>query len=85
LVRGSTTVFRAVPDLLLILLLYYAGSMGLNALMLWLGFEQVHISGPLVVYPGTGAGARLRTLRRFSARLSSPFPMARSKRRGLLA
>jgi polar amino acid transport system permease protein len=48
LMRGYTTVFRAVPELLLILLLYYAGSMGLNALMLWLGFEQVNISGPLV-------------------------------------
>eukprot|EP01133_Synstelium_polycarpum_P007610 gene7610-8904_t len=48
LMRGYTTVFRAVPELLLILLLYYAGSMGLNALMLWLGFAQFNISGPLV-------------------------------------
>lgn len=48
LMRGYTTVFRAVPELLLILLLYYAGSMALNALMLWLGFEQFNISGPLV-------------------------------------
>lgn len=48
LMRGYTTVFRAVPELLLILLLYYAGSMGLNALMLGMGFEQMNISGPLV-------------------------------------
>jgi polar amino acid transport system permease protein len=48
LMRGYTTLFRAVPELLLILLLYYVGSMGLNALMLWAGYSEVDVSGPLV-------------------------------------
>jgi polar amino acid transport system permease protein len=39
------TVCRAVPELLLILLLYYAGSDLINAIMLWLGYEEVEING----------------------------------------
>ena len=40
-----TTVIRAVPELVLILLLYYSGQQALNALMLALGFDRVDISG----------------------------------------
>ena len=40
-----TTVIRAVPELVLILLLYYSGQQALNALMLALGFDRVEISG----------------------------------------
>lgn len=39
------TVCRAVPELLLILLLYYAGSDLVNALMEWMGREPVEING----------------------------------------
>jgi polar amino acid transport system permease protein len=39
------TVCRAVPELLLILLLFYAGSDLVNALMDWLGREPVEING----------------------------------------
>ena len=39
LARGYTTLFRAVPELLLILLLYYVGSMLLNSLMTSLGCQ----------------------------------------------
>jgi polar amino acid transport system permease protein len=40
-----TTVFRAIPELLLIILLYYAGSSGLSALLAALGFGHVEING----------------------------------------
>jgi len=40
-----TTVFRAIPELLLIIILYYAGSSGLSAGIAALGFGQVEING----------------------------------------
>jgi polar amino acid transport system permease protein len=43
--NAYTTVCRAVPELLLILLLYYAGSDAINALMALGGYEQVDING----------------------------------------
>ncbi|MFJ5483597.1 ABC transporter permease [Pectobacterium actinidiae] len=45
LARGYTTVCRAVPELLLILLLYYGGSMALNRLLEALGYAGVNVSG----------------------------------------
>ncbi|TPW32207.1 ABC transporter permease [Martelella alba] len=42
-----TTVVRAVPELVLIVLLYYAGTASLNNLMDVLGFSSVDISGML--------------------------------------
>ena len=39
------TVCRAVPELLLILLLYYAGSDLVNAMLEWMGREPVEING----------------------------------------
>ncbi|WP_166358662.1 ABC transporter permease [Pseudomonas akapageensis] len=48
LMRGYTTLFRAVPELLLILLLYYVGSMGLNSLLAWAGYSSVNVSGAVV-------------------------------------
>ncbi|MCO6058228.1 ABC transporter permease subunit [Pseudomonas sp. MOB-449] len=48
LMRGYTTLCRAVPELLLILLLFYAGSMGINELVSWLGYGQVKLNGTLV-------------------------------------
>ena len=47
LMRGYTTLFRAIPELLLILLLYYVGSMLLNALMAHMGYDAIDVSGPL--------------------------------------
>ncbi|SFC17164.1 polar amino acid transport system permease protein [Pseudomonas citronellolis] len=46
--RGYTTLCRAVPELLLILLLYYVGSMGLNQLFAWLGYGDVRLNGTMV-------------------------------------
>lgn len=46
--RGYTTLCRAVPELLLILLLYYVGSMGLNQLFAWLGYGDVKLNGTVV-------------------------------------
>jgi polar amino acid transport system permease protein len=46
--RLYTTVFRAVPELLMILLLYYVGSMGLNAALQWAGWGAMKINGELV-------------------------------------
>jgi len=40
-----TTLIRAVPELVLILLLYYAGTAGLNNLLTSMGYEKVDISG----------------------------------------
>ena len=40
-----TTLIRAVPELVLILLLYYAGTAALNNVLEGLGFEPVNISG----------------------------------------
>ncbi|MCK7613653.1 ABC transporter permease [Roseibium sediminicola] len=40
-----TTVIRAVPELVLILLLYYAGTDAVNALLVMVGLPRVDISG----------------------------------------
>lgn len=40
-----TTVFRSVPELILILLLYYAGTDGLNKLLELAGVQQIAING----------------------------------------
>ena len=45
LLEVYTTVVRAVPELVLILLLYYAGTQALNALLSRIGIAQVDISG----------------------------------------
>ncbi|UGX88042.1 MULTISPECIES: ABC transporter permease [unclassified Phyllobacterium] len=40
-----TTIVRAVPELVLILLLYYAGTDMINRILEWLGYQRVDISG----------------------------------------
>lgn len=40
-----TTVVRAVPELVLILILYYAATDSVNRLLLGLGFDRIQISG----------------------------------------
>lgn len=40
-----TTLFRAIPELVLILLLYYAGTDSLNKLVTSLGFERIELNG----------------------------------------
>jgi len=45
LLTGYTTLFRAVPELILIMLLYYAGTDALNAALVKLGFGAVEING----------------------------------------
>ncbi len=40
-----TTLIRAVPELVLILLLYYAGTAALNSFLEWMGQKPVDISG----------------------------------------
>ena len=45
LANGYITVCRSVPELLLILLLYYAGSDAINAVLDWLGQEPVEFNG----------------------------------------
>ncbi|WP_397448071.1 ABC transporter permease [Pseudomonas sp. NA-150] len=46
--RIYTTLFRAVPELLMILILYYVGSMGLNAALDWAGFAPINVNGAWV-------------------------------------
>lgn len=79
LARGYTTLFRAVPELLMILLLFYVGSMLLNSLMEGLGYGAVNVSGPLAAILVLGL-VQGPTLRKFSGRRSWPFLLARSKR-----
>jgi polar amino acid transport system permease protein len=57
--RTSTTMVRAVPELVLILLLYYAGTDLLNRLLAAGGFSPVDISGPVagIVVLGVVQGA----------------------------
>jgi polar amino acid transport system permease protein len=45
LLEVYTTLIRAVPELVLILLLYYAGTGALNQLLEWMGYKPVDISG----------------------------------------
>lgn len=42
---GYTTLVRAVPELVLILLLYYAGTDGINRLIVSIGFQPIEING----------------------------------------
>jgi polar amino acid transport system permease protein len=48
ILNGYTTLVRAVPELVLILLLYYAGTTALNALLQSMGFGSVAINGFVV-------------------------------------
>jgi polar amino acid transport system permease protein len=45
LLNVYTTAFRAVPELVLILLLYYAGTDGINRLMIALGVGPIELNG----------------------------------------
>ncbi|MCA0434083.1 MAG: ABC transporter permease subunit [Proteobacteria bacterium] len=45
ILNGYTTLVRAVPELILILLLYYAGTAALNALLASLGYGAFAING----------------------------------------
>jgi polar amino acid transport system permease protein len=42
---GYTTLFRAIPDLVLILLLYYAGTDGINRLLVSIGLGPIEVNG----------------------------------------
>lgn len=44
ILNGYTTLFRAVPELVLILLLYYAGTDSLNKLLITFGFEPIAVN-----------------------------------------
>jgi polar amino acid transport system permease protein len=44
---GYTTLFRAIPELVLILLLYYAGTDSLNVLLMSLGLDPITVN-PLI-------------------------------------
>lgn len=45
ILEGYTTLVRAVPDLVLILLLYYAGTDGINRLIVSIGFSPIEVNG----------------------------------------
>lgn len=45
LLDGYTTLVRAVPELVLILLLYYAGTDGLNRILVSIGLQPIEING----------------------------------------
>lgn len=45
ILEGYTTLVRAVPELVLILLLYYAGTDGLNSLLESVGLNRIEING----------------------------------------
>ena len=43
--EGYTTLVRAIPDLVLILLLYYAGTDGINRTIMSIGLQPIEING----------------------------------------
>ena len=43
--EGYTTIVRSIPELVLIVILYYAGTDTLNRVLDHFGFEAIHISG----------------------------------------
>ncbi len=45
ILEGYTTLVRAVPELVLILLLYYAGTDGLNKILVSIGFQPIVLNG----------------------------------------
>lgn len=45
ILEGYTTLVRAVPDLVLILLLYYAGTDGINRAIVSIGFSPIEVNG----------------------------------------
>lgn len=45
LLEGYTTLVRAVPELVLILLLYYAGTDGINRIIMSIGFQPIEVNG----------------------------------------
>lgn len=47
LLEGYTTIIRAVPELILILLLYYAGTQAISSLMIAYGYDRVDVNGML--------------------------------------
>ncbi len=58
-VDGYTTLFRAIPELVLILLLYYAGTVGINQFVARLGLQTIEVNGLVaaVVVLGVVQGA----------------------------
>lgn len=57
--RGYSTLFRAIPELLMILILFYLGTAALDAAAGALNFEAIDLNGPLVavLVLGTVQGA----------------------------
>lgn len=45
LLDGYTTLVRAIPDLVLLLLLYYAGTDGLNRSLVTIGLQPIEVNG----------------------------------------
>jgi polar amino acid transport system permease protein len=45
ILEGYTTLVRAVPDLVLILLLYYAGTDGINRMLISIGLGPIEVNG----------------------------------------
>lgn len=45
LLQGYTTIIRAVPELILIIGLYYAGTQGINDLLARLGMDPIEVNG----------------------------------------
>lgn len=45
LLDGYTTIVRSVPELLLIVILYYTGTQAINNLLVGMGYEPVRING----------------------------------------
>jgi polar amino acid transport system permease protein len=45
LLNGYTVLFRALPELILIMLLYYASADALNRLLAGIGLNEIHVNG----------------------------------------
>ena len=79
-----TTIVRAVPELVLILLLYYAGTDMINRVLESLGYQRVAISGLVagIVVLGFVQGAYATEVLRGAIKA---IPQGKSRRRGPMA
>lgn len=74
-----STVIRGIPDLVLILLIFYGGQDLLNRVAPMLGYDDYIDLNPLAAVSAPWVSSSAPTCRKLSAAPSWPFPRARPK------
>ena len=83
--EAYTTVIRGIPDLVLILLIFYGGQDLVNRIAQGVGYEQYIDINPFVAGVCTWGSSSEPTCRKPFAAPSWPFPRARAKPAGPMA